>query len=137
MKDPKPSMERLRELCSEVREDDGIDPREFTKEKRIRKTTSRDRQLCAQVKRCLELALPDALTINGIPVCELLSVDPAPDNSRLSVVVMVGADHLVITREVLSRVKGRLRSEVAQAVHRKKAPDLAFEVIAAEEVDHV
>jgi len=135
MKDSKPSMEILRQLCGEVRDDDCVDPRRFSKEERIRKTTSRDRQLCAQVKRCLDLTLPEVLHERGIPTCEVRSVTPAPDATRLCVVAAVDLPHVAGTREILPSLKGWLRSEVARDVHRKRAPDLAFEVIATEEVD--
>jgi len=134
MKDKKPSMEILRQLCGEVRDDDGVDPRRFAREERNRKTTSRDRQLCAQVKRCLDLILPEALHGRGIAACEVQSVAPAPDATRMAVVVAVDLPFLAPARELLPSLKGWLRSEVARDVHRKRAPDLAFEVIAAEEV---
>lgn len=50
-------------------------------------------------------------------------------------IVSVDRRNLERTREELSRLRGPLRTEAAQAVFRKRPPDLTFEVIAAEEVE--
>ncbi len=137
MKDRKPSMEILRELCGEIRDDDGVDPREFKKEERNNKMTSRDWRLCSQVKRCLVLAVPEALYYKGIPGAEVLSVEPAPDTTRLNVVVSVAIPFLTAAREAIPRIRGQIRNETARAVYRKRVPDLALEVVAAEGVTDV
>ena len=133
MKEKKNSMDMLRELCGEVHSDDGMDFRLLKKEKRPKNNLVRDRQLCAQVKRCLDIAVIETLARFGVSTCEVCSVEPAPDTARLAVVVAVSADHLESVRELLPKFKGALRNEVAQTIHRKKAPDLAFSVIAHSE----
>lgn len=134
MKPGKSSLELMRRLCGEIREDDGVDPREFVKRTQKRNGEKRHRQLCAQVRRCLDLVVPEILLRSRVDVCEILSVDPAPDASRLVVVVGVEVDRLDIARQTLAASKGALRAQVAQAVHRKKAPDLCFDVITRTEV---
>ena len=133
MKEQKPSMEILRQLCGEIRDDDGIDPREFRKEERSRKNSSRDRQLCAQTRRCLDFVLPELLLARGVTCCEVSSVEPVRDASRMSVIISVRLDQLSVAREAISQLRGRLRSEVAKSIHRKRVPDMIFEVVAMKE----
>ena len=89
----------------------------------------KEAQLCAQVRETLSLTLaetpePDLLELF------VLDVVPGPDVSRL--VVHVGApsgrDPDAVRRR-LEGIAGRLRSEVAAAVNRKKTPNLAFVVV--------
>jgi len=58
---------------------------------------------------------------------------PAPYASRLLVAVAPSpapeAVEVAAVLERLDRVRGRLRTEVAAAVHRRKAPDLTFRVV--------
>ena len=133
----KPGREAFRimsKLCGEIREDDGIDPREFVKRERKKSFIKRDRQLCSQVKRILNLVLPELCIRFEIYRCEVTSVEPAPDVTRLSVVICVDADCIDSARMAISKIGGALRAEVAQSINRKKAPDLAFEIIADCEV---
>lgn len=82
-----------------------------------------------QVREALSLAFAD---IEDEAILELfvLEVMPAPDSSRLAVQVEAppGTD-LEAAHERLTRYLGRLRSEVASAIHRKKTPSLVFVVI--------
>lgn len=89
----------------------------------------KDAQLCAQVRETLSLTLaetpePDLLELF------VLDVVPGPDSSRLVVHVAApsGRDPDDV-RARLDSIAGRLRSEVAAVVHRKKAPQLAFVVV--------
>ena len=73
---------------------------------------------------------------SGDPVLRDLlvaSVVPAPNSSRLLVTVSPapGADDLdqATVAGHLERARGWLRSEVAGAINRRKAPDLAFRFI--------
>jgi ribosome-binding factor A len=85
-------------------------------------------QLCRQVERALTMALEGEvlrdLTIH--------SVIPAPDSSRLLITFVNHGESSVA--EVLAALHERytqLRGEVAAAIHRKKTPQLSFEVIRA------
>jgi ribosome-binding factor A len=134
MKPRRSSLEFMKELCNELREDDGVDPREFVKREQRKESNKRDRQLCAQVRRCLDLVLPEMLLRLKVSICEVQSVEPAPDTSRLRVVIRANAAEVERVRQALDQFKGRIRAEVAQAVHRKRTPDLCFTVTPAEEV---
>ena len=94
-----------------------------------RRDRRKEAQLCAQVREALSLALAD---VEDDEILELFVLDvvPAPDAGRLAVQLELpaGADPDAI-RERLDRLKGRLRGEVASAIHRKKTPSLVFELI--------
>lgn len=54
---------------------------------------------------------------------------PGADASQLRVLVVAAARaDLDATREALRRVAGLLRSELAQAIQRKRTPQLSFEI---------
>ena len=107
-----------------------------------RKADQKARQLCRQVYRTLSVALPGC----GDEVLQdltVVSVDPAPDAGHLLVTVSAGppaADGggtgtLPDILDRLGRAAGRLRSEVARDVVRKRAPGLAFRVLPRGEVN--
>jgi ribosome-binding factor A len=121
-------------LCGEVGPDDGVDPRhvrhDFPRKQGGRKTL----QLCKQVERTLSQVFAGDC---GDPVLHDLSVaavEPAPNSARLLVTLCLhAAPGMTDPREVeahLAQASGKLRSEVAAAIHRKKAPELAFCVVA-------
>lgn len=91
-----------------------------------RRTKIKEAQLCAQVRDALSLALADSTdeTLLGVFVLDVL---PAPDSSRLAVQVEAPGDPDEVQRRVVQEL-GRLRTEVAHAIHRKKVPSLAFVV---------
>ncbi|WP_437291509.1 ribosome-binding factor A [Sorangium sp. So ce406] len=97
-----------------------------------RKTQRKERQLCRQVQE----AVSDALATLHDDVLQgvwVMSVEPAPDASRLAVVVQVGPGtppDVVAAR--LEKVSGYVRAEVAGAITRKRAPTLAFQVLPPE-----
>lgn len=102
-----------------------------------RKTNWKLQQLCRQVERAAALALAEVDVPVGAAVAE---VAPAPDASRLGVVVVLlaagsGAQHLVDTRAALERRAAAFRSEIARAIHRKRVPEVVFDVRLAEEVE--
>lgn len=84
----------------------------------------KDAQLCAEVRETLSLALAEDDRLEALV---LLDVIPAPDATRLLVVIEVDGD-VEEARALLERTSGWLRSEVAAAIHRKKAPTLTFDV---------
>ena len=122
-----------RSLASEHRPDD-IDPNLYFGASDDTGSDRKTLQLCRQVARALSTSLSDGRD-------DLLSdvyvdaVQPAPDASRLLVVVRTFGSALdasaVLQR--LSAHKGRLRSVVADAITRKRAPELAFLVAGARE----
>jgi len=123
----------LRALCAHVYADDGVDPREDKRrDARLdRKPDRKALQLCKQVAQTLQLAfgaLPQADELAGVSVVE---VTPAPNSGRLRIVIAVpepGRQRRIDA--ILRQHGGRLRSEVAAAITRRRAPELTFDVIA-------
>jgi ribosome-binding factor A len=141
-----PSKVRMRGLCAELGEDDGLDPhlwsRRIGRGGQARRDGSAaplhgrpvDRkacQLCRQVAVTLDEVLPDCGdgVLQGLRVVE---VAPFPDASRLLVTVAsvdgkaereYGPETVL---EHLRHASGHLRCEVAAAVTRKRAPLLVY-----------
>ena len=84
------------------------------------------RQFCRQVQRALNLALADRHT-DGLNDLFVEEVSPAPDCGHLLVHVVIPAERPVTEAlSALRRDAPRLRSEVAMAITRKRAPELSF-----------
>lgn len=133
----KPSRKVLRSLCGRVEEGDGLDPRLEARSLRGRAESGgsngrKVRQLCRQALEALELSMGGDDVLSGLTV---VSVVPAPDASRLLVTAAprpgepFDPDAMVAA---LERASPRLRSEVASAITRRKAPSLAFRVTTPE-----
>lgn len=135
--------------CDNIGLDDGIDPREYFRRGGQTNDHRKTRQLCGQVFRALSLCLtelqgewaafeqrPDQTAAQGLMV---EGVNPAPDATRLLVSVSLCGGSVDEAQEALARLQqhaGRLRWEVAQAITRKKAPELLFTLAAPDwEVD--
>ncbi|WP_438020752.1 ribosome-binding factor A [Sorangium sp. So ce315] len=99
-----------------------------------RKAQRKERQLCRQVQEAVSDALA-ALHDDVLQDVWVMEVEPAPDASRLAVIVEARAGtppDVVAAR--LEKVAGYVRAEVAAAITRKRAPTLAFQVLPPEEV---
>jgi ribosome-binding factor A len=128
-----PLRKRLRTLCAEVHPDDGSDPRQFFRKGSTAKPDHKDRQLCRQVHEILDALLAGQTGDARLDDLAVVAVEPAPDASRLLVTVsprpsgrppdpaeiLGGLDH----------ASGWLRSEVASAITRKRAPFLAYRIV--------
>ena len=91
-----------------------------------RQVERKTRQFCRQVQRALNFALADR-SIDGIESLFVEEVSPAPDCGRLLVHVLVpGSLPVADVMIALGRETPRLRSEVAAAITRKRAPELCF-----------
>jgi ribosome-binding factor A len=114
--------------CDLPGQDDEVDPRLDRREGASGTFRRKARQLCAQVARTLNGVLAEC----GDDVLrELLveSVVPSPNTLRLLVtVVPCSAIEVSQVLQHLERARGRLRSETATAIHRRRAPDLSFRV---------
>ena len=87
----------------------------------------KSRQFCRQVQRALNLALADGHADDGMTDLFVEAVSPAPDCGHLLVHVIVPVDRPVTEAlGALRRDAPRLRSEVAMAITRKRAPELSF-----------
>ena len=89
------------------------------------------KQLCRQVADTLALVLGDCRD-DRLQALHVISVVPAPNSSRLLVTVSADlASDQFNPREILELLDqqtGRLRSEVAASINRKRVPALAFHV---------
>lgn len=90
------------------------------------------RQLCRQVERAVSTALGDDVADDLLLDLAVTTVLPWPNASRLLVVVEPTSPDEPIDRDAvldhLRAVKGELREVVAGAIHRKRTPELCFEV---------
>ena len=85
------------------------------------------RQFCRQVQRALNLALADHNADDGMNDLFVEDVSPAPDCGHLLVHVVIPIDRPIPEAlSALRRDAPRLRSEVAMAITRKRAPELSF-----------
>ena len=92
-----------------------------------RQAERKTRQFCRQVQRALNLALADQCADGGLHDLFVDEVTPAPDCGHLLIHVVIpsgttAADAL----QALRLDASRLRSEVAMAITRKRAPELSF-----------
>ena len=89
----------------------------------------KDQQLCEQVHQAISLALAefDDETLADLRVASVL---PNPHIGRLQVQLeaLPGTD-VQNVQSRLARASGRLRSEVASSIHRKKVPTLSFCIV--------
>ena len=102
-----------------------------------RQAERKARQFCRQVQRALNLALADRHTDDGLSDLFVEDVSPAPDCGHLLVLVVVPAERLVSEAlGSLRRDAPRLRSEVAAAITRKRAPELSFAPVTPDGAEH-
>lgn len=84
-------------------------------------------QLCRQVREALTWALGTTIRDDRLADCSIADVEPLPGGNRLLVKVSVPPD--VPLSEMADRLTAAgpaLRTEVAQAITRRKAPELVF-----------
>ena len=132
--------ERGLPLAEDVWTDDEADPeRFFGSGRRSRRADWKTRQLCRQVERGASLTLAelcDGAALAGSVVAE---VSPAPDASRLRVTVVLApsrtAADVAATAALLQERVGLFRREAARAIHRKRTPEIVFEVRLGEEAE--
>jgi hypothetical protein len=91
-------------------------------------TNRKTLQLCRQVERALSVILEgDILRDRSVH-----SVLPAPDSSRLLVTFIYQGAESVALADVLAALHdcyAKLRGEVTLSIHRRKAPEMTFEVL--------
>ena len=88
-------------------------------------------QLCRQVEQALHLTLADAHDHEILQQVAVSSVTPAPDSGHLAVLVEPLDPKSSLTSEdvvpILLAIAPNLRAEVANAIHRRKTPELSFQ----------
>jgi ribosome-binding factor A len=105
---------------------DALDDNESSRASSRRQVERKTQQFCRQVQRALNFALADSIG-GGIDGHFVEEVSPAPDCGRLLAHVIVPSDLPVADVLIaLGRETPRLRSEVASAITRKRAPELCF-----------
>jgi len=130
----KPSQKTLRSLCGEIHPEDGVDPREwFRPSSAHQKLQRKARQLCSQVAETLAEVFASDARDDVLRNLYVVAVTPAPDASHLLVTVCVDPPSPEITPalvlERLASASSRLRSEVAAAITRRRAPVLTYRVL--------
>jgi ribosome-binding factor A len=133
MSSKRPSQREILSSCDQIGPDDGVDPGTSFRAPLRRRTNRKALQMCGEIARTLSLVLSwesrDDLLRNLI----VESVEPAPNSTRVLVTVSVQGDTAKVDLgEVLKRLQhssGRLRTEVAAAIHRKRVPELTFRLL--------
>jgi ribosome-binding factor A len=108
-----------------------MNPRNETTHLPVQRCGRKTLQLCRQVERALNYVLAGECDDDVLRDLTIVSVEPAPDASRMMVTVapsMPGTCDLPRILEHLQNASGMLRSFVAASIHRKRAPELAFRV---------
>ena len=121
-------------LAAELHSDDGQDPKEFfRKSKQVKKIGRKALQLCSQVADTLSLVLSGECGDEVLQNLLVAEVTPAPDASQLLVLLTPAAGSPMLEAdEVMAALRassGRLRTEVAAAISRKRAPRLTFQFL--------
>jgi hypothetical protein len=119
--------------------DDEANPsRFFAGADRSRKGNWKARQLCKQVERAVTIALAGECESAVLVGATVAAVEPAPDAGRLRVSIVLApgkdADGLTEGRSALARSQAAIRAEVARWIHRKRVPEIVFDVRLGEEV---
>lgn len=131
MKPDRPARKSARKHCAEIYEDDGLNPRDDPKDGgRNRWQGRKCTQLCRQVAETLDLVFTGDCRDELLQSLRVVAVAPAPFSSRLLVTVVADLPAAEADpQEILDRLQkhaGRLRSEVAASIHRRKTPTLVF-----------
>ncbi len=113
--------------------DDGPD---YARRSRQRRQENKVGQLCRQVEQTVWLCLSGECHDEVLRELCVHSVEPAPDAGRLLVRVYFSNPRAAVPlAELLQRLDAAspwIRSEVARAIVRKRAPELVFQLICPE-----
>jgi ribosome-binding factor A len=118
-------------LCEPQRDED---PDPFSDNKRRRCADHKTLRLCRQVLEALQISVAGECGDEVLQQLFIAAVTPAADPSKLEVTVELPRD--VSPADALAhleKARGLLRTLVAQAICRKKVPDLVFRVTGPEE----
>lgn len=128
----------LSELCSQLGEDDGVDPKRSPQSRFDRRgpTDRKTLQLCHQVAHAVEYVLTGETLDDDLSCLHVQSVIPASHRGHLLVTVTPGplepassADVILTKLKELSR---RFRAEMSIAITRRKVPELTFAYLPCE-----
>jgi ribosome-binding factor A len=124
---------RRERVCS----DEPVDPARFFGESdRARKESWKVWQLCKQVEHAVALTLAGECDGEALLGATVASVAPAPDAGRLRVTVVLPpgkpAGDAAEAQAALNRSIAAFRDEVARSIHRKRVPEIVFDVMLSE-----
>ena len=127
-------IEEILKCCGSIGEEDGLDPKYDSK--RDQHSQSKQNYKALQLAQQIKVTLHYVLAANQqlpLDLC-IASVTPAPDSRRMRVLVAINTSDenpvdLNAIENALREQTGSLRNEIAQSIHRKKTPNLIFEVI--------
>jgi len=112
---------------------DALDETKSEKQSSDRQAQRKAHQFCRQVQQALNLALAESDADENISGLFVEDVSPGPDCGHLLVHVLVPAGQSVVDAiSALRHDAPRLRSEVAMAITRKRAPELFFVPVVAD-----
>lgn len=104
----------------------------------VSNATRKASQLCAQVEEIVGLALGESGDAR-LRELTMHSVVPGADSSRVLIRVVVprgaGIDEIEAAYEALTHARSWLRQQVAAEIHRKRTPELDFQVLPAWEAE--
>jgi ribosome-binding factor A len=89
----------------------------------------RELQLCAQAQRALEFAIGSECRDEALQDLVLVDVVPDPTVRRLRGPAEMDEEDRARRLQRLVAARGFLRSQVAGAIHRKRTPELVFELL--------
>src|SRR5262249_30268256 len=119
--------------CAEAGPDDGLDPRYDRPDEPPKVANRKALQLCGQVADTLILVLAGDSADDLLRDLIVEAGVPAPNSARLLVAgsraVAAAAADVDAIRRHLDKARGRLRGEIAAAIHRRRVPDLTFRVV--------
>lgn len=133
MNPSKTSREEMLSSCGELGPEDGVDPRDFHRKKTKPRVNRKALQLCSEVQRTLNAVFGGECGDALLRDLQVVSAEPAPNVARLRVTIcQVSSEEpyspeLILTH--LHRAQGMLRSQVAAAICRRRAPELVFRVV--------
>ncbi len=116
--------------CAEPGAGDGLDPRLESREAPGKVANRKALLQCGEAERTLSVVLAGECGDDVLRNLVVASVKPAPTSARLLVTVQAaaGVDAAAVLAR-LERARGLLRTELAAALHRRRAPDLTFRVV--------
>ena len=93
--------------------------------------------LCTQVRRVLDYVVGGELRDEALRDLVVVDVIPAGGCRRMRAVLRAAGDmDCAVALERLEAARGYLRVQIAEAIHRKRTPELVFEVILAPGLAH-
>ena len=130
----KRSLEEMRLLCAEPRDEDGLPPHLLKRKSQRHPAPDQARgdRYCKAVQRALDAGLAGVCGDERLKSLSVQAVEPLPSGSRLLVIVAVPATDAATMKsleQALQNAAGLLRSVVATEIQRRKTPHLTFRVV--------